>query len=61
VSVFKLDNTGVTVKPALRTLDITPQRKPAAAARTRVAQADTPKLNQAPTPAKTSEGEWEQF
>ncbi len=61
VSVFKLDNTGVTVKPALRTLDITPQRKPAAATRARVAQADAPKLNQAQAPAKASEGEWEQF
>jgi methyl-accepting chemotaxis protein len=62
VSVFKLDNTHVAIKPALRTVDITPQRKPpVAATRPRVAQADTPKLKQAPASAKASEGEWEQF
>jgi len=63
VSVFKLDNTDVAVKPALRTVDITPQRKPAATMRARVVKADAPKLKQAPAqvPAKASEGDWEQF
>jgi len=62
VSVFKLDNTIVAVKPVLRTVDITPQRKPpVAATRARVTKAEAPKLKQAPASAKASEGEWEQF
>ena len=54
VSVFKLDSTRLAPKPALRTVDITPVRKPA-----KLATAATPKLKQ--TGPSKAEEDWEQF
>ena len=54
VSIFKLDSTRLAPKPALRTVDITPVRKPS-----KVAAATAPKLKQA-TSGKAEE-DWEQF
>ena len=54
VSVFKLDSTRLAPKPALRTVDITPVRKPA-----KLATAAAPKLKQ--TEPSKAEEDWEQF
>ncbi|EJL89648.1 methyl-accepting chemotaxis protein [Herbaspirillum sp. CF444] len=54
VSVFKLDSTRLAPKPALRTVDITPVRKPA-----KLATAAAPKLKQ--TGPSKAEEDWEQF
>jgi methyl-accepting chemotaxis protein len=56
VSVFKLDNTRLAPQPTLRTVDITPARKPA-----KVAAATPPKLKQTTSSKSSAEADWEQF